>query len=667
MPDILLFAGTSEGRELSEWLSERQISHFISVATEYGEQVLKESRWASVLCGRMDLEKMEDFISEQKIKTLVDATHPFAKEVTENIKAAAAQKGVRYLRLDRGREDGEMVPEGERHYFKDAEECAEALKETKGNILLTTGSKDLKKYCQEESVRQRLYVRVLPAMESLAICQENAISGKNIIAMQGPFSEKMNRLLIQELDIKVLVTKASGKKGGFFEKAEAAVKENINCFIIGEPENAHGMSFAQVCREIRKEEEKSIQINLIGCGMGQEDSLTGEARKALKKAELVFGAERLLNSLHIEGDAYPYYLAEKIIPLLKEKRKDTAVLFSGDSGFYSGAAKLSKAIKEEIKKGELKAELHIYPGVSAISQLAAGFQISWEDAKIFSSHGKKNWERRLGSLVRENKKLFMLLSGLDDLKKIGKILMQEGLEDCSLLVAYQMSNEGERFLCLKPEECERLTGEGLYSILIQNPSAKAPFVSCGISDQEFLRGKVPMTKEEIRHISVDMLRLRKDSVVYDIGSGSGSVAVEMASLSPEIQVYAIECRKEAADLIEKNREHFSLKNISLIRAKAPEGLEDLPKPSHAFIGGSKGELLQIIECLLKKNPQIQIVVNAVSLETISQLTKLEERFEIEELQISSIQVSKSQRLGNYHLMKGENPIWICSFKGKKHE
>lgn len=726
MSRIVIFAGTTEGRKLSEWLSENKIFHDVCVATEYGEQILDSDKllqyseetdggrlikYADIHKGRLDLEQMEKFIKERNAETVVDATHPFAKEATENIKKAAENSGAAYLRLDRcaegsdeneeqkydysvnsdkGMEADAMKKDYEEIYFYNStEDCIEALKNTEGNILLTTGSKELPKYAEEKGLKDRLIVRVLPGIESIEICEKCGIQGKNIIAMQGPFSKEMNLALIRSYDIKVMVTKDSGKAGGFDEKKEAAEEAGIPLYVIGRPDNSAGMSFEEVCKELSVYiqhkpseekidnsiktsdeicEEKKIKIRLIGCGMGSRRNMTAEAADALEKAEMVFGAERLIRDFARGQKVYPYYLAKDIVPIIKAEKKDSAILFSGDSGFYSGAAKLYKALKEEVKIGKLEAEIEILPGISSASALAAAFGIPWEDAVIFSTHGKGDvsvWGGRLVYKIKTNRKIFALLSGLDDLKKICRLLAENGLEHCRILTGYQMSYTEQETKEMSPSEADNLSKEGLYSIFVINDDPQAERISCGISDSEFIRGKVPMTKEEVREVSIAKLKLKSNSIVYDIGSGTGSVAVEIANLSPDISVYAVEKKPEAISLIKQNAKKFCLPNIEVIEAEAPEKLDTLPVPTHAFIGGSSGNMESILRTLFKLNPGIRIVANAISFETLQELLTIEKKFAVSDFEIISMQVSRTRKLGNYNLNQAENPVWICSFCGSK--
>jgi len=245
---LLIFAGTTEGRALSEYLSDLEVRHTICVATEYGEIVLKENPMAAVHRGRMSQEEIIAFLRNGSFSAVIDATHPYAELVTQNVKAAARETNLPYFRLIRERSVTENC--GNVRYFETSVACAKALEHTTGNILLTTGSKELAAYCSSENVRCRLYVRVLPSAESISLCNEQGIYARQIIAMQGPFTEELNEALLRQYDISCLVTKESGQAGGYFEKLDAAKRTGISVFVIGRSKETEGYSFEELCREL---------------------------------------------------------------------------------------------------------------------------------------------------------------------------------------------------------------------------------------------------------------------------------------------------------------------------------------------------------------------------------------------------------------------------------
>lgn len=687
MKEILIFAGTTEGRKLSECLSKADILHTVCVATEYGEIVLTENACAHVHRGRMDVEEMSAFISDGQFSAVVDATHPYAQVVTENISNAMKGMDIPYIRLKRETDDS--YDYDKIRSFECNEDCAEALLQINGNILLTTGSKELSVYCGYESLKDRLYVRVLPGLESLSLCNENGIMGKHILALQGPFTVDMNEAMLRQYDISCLVTKKSGRAGGYIEKLEAAKRLDIPVYVVeranveenasntgntnGGDNRGKAYSFRETCELLNNichkqiNAQNKLNITLAGVGMGSQASLTKEVEQAIKEADIILGAKRMIDIYEPRLEKKPYYMAGDIIPYLKKLQgndtfyedKNVVILFSGDSGFYSGCQSLYRSLRAETESGALDADISIMPGISSIAYLAACTGESYQDAEICSIHGRK--QANLADIIRHNSKTFMLMSGVNDVNSLGQLLLDAGLNQCIVIAGYELSYETQEIMALTPIECVKLKKEGLYTCLIKNPNAGDRRLTHGKADSEFIRDKVPMTKEEVREVSICKLRLTDKALVYDIGSGTGSIAMEMAGLSPDLKVYAIERKPEAVALIKKNKEKFKLDNIEVIEAEAPEGIDELPKPTHVFIGGSGGNLNEILNTLYSKNDSMRIVITAVSLETIAQIKDILSAYPIANEDIVELQVNRSKVIGKYHMMQAENPVWICSF------
>lgn len=249
-PRILLFAGTTEGRELAEYLAECTCSVIACVATEYGQTLIHERPGLRVHTGRLDETQMKELLLQEKIDLVLDATHPYAAVVTENIVHVCEGLSLPYYRCLREQADGE--PEYENIIsVENTEQAAETLSEIEGNILLTTGSKELAAYQKVPGFTQRFYPRVLPLENVVSSCLALGIPAAHLIAMQGPFSEELNLAMIHQWNIRCLVTKESGKAGGFLEKINAAKQAQIPVLLIGRPHEAKpGFSLEQLKQEL---------------------------------------------------------------------------------------------------------------------------------------------------------------------------------------------------------------------------------------------------------------------------------------------------------------------------------------------------------------------------------------------------------------------------------
>ena len=493
MKKILVFGGTTEGRLTAQFLAENQIACDVCVATEYGEEVLAESEFVHVKTGRLSEPAMKGVLAKEDYAAVIDATHPFATEVSRNIMHCMKEKSVELplYRFERKTDGADSFCS----FFHSADECAESLKSTDGTIMLTTGSKDLPVFCQTEELKKRLVVRVLPAVESVRLCHEAGLEGRQIIAMQGPFSQEMNETQIEDFHVSVLVTKESGKTGGEDTKIAACRKKGIKCFIIRKPAEQTGCDAPENYKTVNSIRQLAdaleadfalklkttcrLSIILAGIGMGSPENETVEVHNALLNADYAFGASRMLESVTTGAKKFPYYMAKDIVPVLRqiEAEKSGAcnavVLFSGDTGFYSGAANLYA----ELKSSGFE-DVRILPGIPSLSYLAAKFNLSWQNARIISMHGvaKDYWLESLRSAVCSGALVFFITSGAEDVQNIARelILLKKNdpkISDYIVQLGYQLSYADEKLYSLSLEGCLEITQKGLYSGFIV-PSKK---------------------------------------------------------------------------------------------------------------------------------------------------------------------------------------------------
>ncbi len=683
MKRVLIFSGTTEGRELAGALAREGIPCEVSVATAYGESVMEPCGGIAVRVGRLDGEQMEALLLQGDFFAVVDATHPYAVEVSENIRRSAERAGIPCLRLARVMEAPETYERV--RYVPGHEECAGILAQTAGNILLATGAKNLAVYAVD-GLRERLFVRVLPGTESIAACEELGIRGKQIIAMQGPFSEELDLALIRQFRISVLVTKESGSAGGFPEKLRAAERAGIAVLVIENPDRTGGQRQEEVKKELLRlwrETEGEARIAIVGIGMGNPGLLTAEAREEVADAQILFGARRMLDAIPYGRDAgkkpaerceayRPEELLSGIRSAVSRGLSRIALLFSGDTGFYSGAQQAAEALRRACREGSLRADIRIYAGISSVSYLAARTGRSWQDARIMSVHGRSAQEKgepfsEVAAAVRAEGKVFLLLSCAEELRALGEALVRAGLEQARVTAGLALSYPDERILELTPGECMEREEKGLCACFIECPKQAAPrfagALSAGMPDGAFLRGRVPMTKEEVRMVALGKLRLSGEVVFYDVGSGSGSVAAEAARLCGEHAVYAIEKREKALALMRQNLARLGAGQVHVVEGEAPECLAGLPAPTHAFVGGSGGRLGEIVRRLFAENERVRVVITAVSLETVAELRELLREPFAGDAEVIQLQVSRAAAAGEYHLMRAENPVWLVTLGG----
>lgn len=657
MGPVVVFGGTSEGRKFAEVFMGCKVEIILCVVSEYGAGLLPEGENINVHTGAMDRDKMERFLRDTSPEYCLDATHPYATEVSENIRICCTLLDIPCVQVMR--EEEEL--EGENIYYKDSiEEAVEFLQEMEGNIFLTTGSKNLEKFAVLKNYKKRCIARVLPTMEVMEKCRELGFEGRNLIGMQGPFTEEMNYLMLKESDAAWMVTKNSGKTGGFLEKWKAAKRAGTKLLVIGRKtaESGEQMTFSEaigfICKKYGIKEKR--QVYLIGIGVGDTKYMTRRARELLEECDVIIGAKRMLLACDFlkMKPRFESFQKEEILEFLDAHReyKKACIVYSGDVGFYSGA----KGMVELLKDYQVK----LVSGISSPVFFLNRIHVPWDEVKLVSCHGKNG---NLLSEIQSHAKVCVLLGKEDVIKNICKELLAIGMRRVKITIGEKLSYPEERIETGYPDDFLEKNVDTLSVALFENEGYQEE--KNGISDGEFLREKVPMTKEEIRGIALRKLGLQRDSVVYDVGAGTGSVSIEVARFCKKGKVYAIERKEEAVELLKRNKYHFQACNMEIIKGEAPDVLGKLPIPTHAFIGGSNGRIREIVKTIQKKNPDVRVVISAIAMETIAEAERLMEEYP--KAEIIQIQISKSEKLGRYHLMKGQNPVYLFSFGGKDKE
>lgn len=388
-------------------------------------------------------------------------------------------------------------------------------------------------------------------------------------------------------------------------------------------------------------------VYIVGTGTNGAGSLTYDAWRAIEDSSLLIGAKRMLEPYAgNDKDCLAAVKAEDIAEAVKKSgEQKIAVLMSGDVGFYSGASSLLPLLDD--------CETQLIPGISSVNAFFAKIKKPWQNAHFVSLHGR---ESDIVAAVRRNAETFCITGG--GVALIAEVLKEYGFGGLKVYVGENLGYDSEKISVTTVEKLASASAASLCVLLIENEKPDAR-TSAGIPDEDFLRGKAPMTKAEVRAVTLSKLRLKPSDVCYDVGAGTGSVTVEMALSSYNGRVYAIERDGEALPLIRKNALKHRAANIDVICGEAPEALYNLPAPDAVFIGGAGGNLAEIIDLILDKNQNARIVVNAITLETIHLAVSAFEGAGItpETVQVS---VSKTRKLGRYNLLTAQNPVFIIS-------
>ena len=652
MKKICVFAGTTEGRKLVEFLSGQDCFVTACVATDYGRTLIEPAEKLTILEKRLDCDAMAEMFQQENYDLVVDATHPYAAIVTDNINKACGQTKTEYMRLLR--EESDAVDGAV--YVPDALGAVEYLNEHEGNILLTTGSKELHLYTGIHDFAERVYPRVLPMQASLTACENAGVKVSHIIAVQGPFTEEMNIAQLHAIQAAYLVTKDGGSTGGFDDKADAAKKAGARLIVIGRPPQLEGYSFSEVVKmfEERYGFRRKQKVTVVGIGPGNAAAMTKEVTEAIETAECLIGAKRMIEAVRHTGQAVCEAVASaKIAEYINEHKEfsEFTVVMSGDSGFFSGTKKLLPLLGE--------CEVKVLPGLSSLSYFCARLGLSYENVKMTSVHGRQH---NIVPDVRENGLVFVLTGGEEDIHAMCRALSAAGLGEVRIHIAERLSYPEERILSGTPEELLKESFDKLSVVLVENPNADK-YVSAGFPDSAFTRGGgekgvVPMTKSEVRAVCLSKLALTEHAVCWDVGAGTGSVSIEMALLARKGMVYAIEKNEDAVSLLETNKEKFMAENLEIIPGLAPDACADLPAPTHVFIGGSSGNVRPIIELARGKNPDVRIVATAITLESIAELTECLKDFGTDSSEVVAVNAASGKKAGRYHLMMAQNPVYV---------
>ena len=416
------------------------------------------------------------------------------------------------------------------------------------------------------------------------------------------------------------------------------------------------------------------KVTIIGAGPGNPDLLSRAALDAIDIADVVIGAHRALVGIDVPPDVVRCELVKTadIVAALTDAAswQRAVVVMTGDVGLFSGARRLVEALS-----GDAQVDVCVIPGISSASYLAARLARPWQDWRFASAHGVAC------DIVAEAERageLFLATSGGEDPSRLSGELVQAGFGDARVTVAERLSYPDERITCATASEIAGQTFDDLNVMLIEfaggagSPegssasraaSSRWPYDSSGIPDELFIRGDVPMTKQEVRAVALAKLRLTATDTVWDVGAGTGSVSIEAALVARAGSVWAVERNAAGVRLIRENADAFGCGNVHAVLGVAPEALANLPVPDAVFVGGSAGELSSIVEAALEKNSQVRLCVPCVTVETLTEACALLSGSRFKGFEACQVSAARAEAVGSHHLMKAQNPVFLVSARG----
>jgi precorrin-6Y C5,15-methyltransferase (decarboxylating) len=387
---------------------------------------------------------------------------------------------------------------------------------------------------------------------------------------------------------------------------------------------------------------------------GQE----GFPRRVLElidKADLLLGGERQL-------ELFPDFPGEKVtigsnlgevVERLKKNERRAVVLASGDPLFFGIGRYLLRNLPE--------AELEFVPNVSSVQYAFAKIKEPWDDAVFVSAHGR-GLKGAVDRIVA-NDKAAVLTDEENTPKAIAAELIERGRDGYAAWLCENLGTAEERIIATDVKGLLEIEAAPLnVLILIKEYEAGGDeyVPTLGIPDEEFASVKKLITKEEIRVVTLAKLKLRHDMTLWDLGAGSGSVSIEADHLLPNGRIFAVERNPQCIEFIKENLNKFNARHVTLVEGEAPECLETLPDPDRVFIGGSGGNLWEILEAVdLRLPAEGRVVINAVTLETLTAATEYFDNAGYQ-VEVTTVNIARTRPLTDYKMFEAYNPVYIIA-------
>lgn len=394
-----------------------------------------------------------------------------------------------------------------------------------------------------------------------------------------------------------------------------------------------------------------MQVILAASGGGSRGTMTEDCRQALENASCIIGARRLIEGL---PETYTQNRVAatrpgEILGAIQSHGEGCVVLYSGDTGFYSGTRSLIPLLENE------GISYTVLPGISSVQLLSASLGRPWQDWLLCSAHGV---DCNPVGAVMQGKPVFFLTGGELGPAELCRQLAEAGLPELPVVVGENLSYSQQ---CI----CRGTAGEfakeefDSLSVLLAEPAPAIIRRTSGFPDSLFTRGEVPMTKQEVRAAVLAKLAPGPSDILWDVGAGTGSVSIELALAASWGRTYAIECNEKACDLIRINREKLGAWNLRLIEGAAPKALDGLETPDAVFIGGTKGSMENVVNLVLDRNPKAKLCISAICIETLYQAVKALQNRGIQP-EVTQISISRGKAAGSLHLLMANNPIFLIA-------
>jgi|TARA_B100001971_G_C18259216_1_gene585066 precorrin-6Y C5,15-methyltransferase (decarboxylating) len=397
-------------------------------------------------------------------------------------------------------------------------------------------------------------------------------------------------------------------------------------------------------------------IFVIGIGPGPEEFLTPAAQIAIEKSEVLVGGKETLKKFRCREKMPVGSDIDAVIEYIRSnKDKCVGVLTSGDSVFYSLLGRILNEFSKE--------DIEIVPGISSVQLFFSRIKETMNDATFVSVHGRTLDELKN---VIGSKKLVILTDSNLTAKIVAEYLLQFWDKNSSTYVGENLGRDSERLTDGSLEEIsnKNFSGNAVMVAFKKERNKGWDYVTPGIPDKSFIRKNAPMTKEEVRVITLSKLRIKEDSVIYDIGAGTGSISIEAGIIARSGMVYAIEKVKSRSELIDENLSKFNLRNVKIIHGEAPDALIDLPVADRIVIGGNGGKLTEILKkCDKKLSKEGLIVMNFIALDSLNQALSVIGNLGFE-YEVTQLVINKSKVLGGQLVIVPKTSVFVIFARRK---
>jgi precorrin-6Y C5,15-methyltransferase (decarboxylating) len=395
------------------------------------------------------------------------------------------------------------------------------------------------------------------------------------------------------------------------------------------------------------------KIYLIGAGIEGWEGFGSKAIEVIKEAELLIGHQRLLDIFpDFKGEKQTYGDLSIMLEFLKTTQKQVVVLSSGDPNFFGIARFMLRNLAKD--------RIDIFPNVTSVQYAFARIKEPWDDSIFVSVHGR-GLKNAIDRIIAADK-VAVLTDNVNTPSVLATELIKRGAEGYEVYLCEDLGLESEKITRTDIRGLAGMPASPLNILILikaWEPTLEH-FPIMGIDDDEFHTAKKLITKQEIRAVTLAKLQLQNDLTLWDIGAGSGSVSIEAGNLMPNGKIFALEKNPQYISFLRDNLKKFAARNVLLVEAFAPEGLDDLPDPDRVFIGGSGGMLEDIIEAVDRRlKPEGVIVLNAVTLDTLTKAVEFLEDHGYT-VEVVCVNVAKTRGLTEYKMFEAHNPVYVIT-------